>query len=97
MANSVEKVKKYAKRKQLRLLPYLVNKTTRFLDEEEKLNPALAQALDRELHDHRVIKCTGEKPCESQSQHTLLGHLSHSGDPLQLANEYSHEERMVSL
>ena len=53
------------------------------------MNPALAQALDRELHDHRVSKCTGDKPCESQSQHTLLGHLSHSGDPLQLVNEYS--------
>ena len=47
MANSVEKFKKYAKRQALWLLPNLVNKTTRFLDEEGKLNHALAEVLDR--------------------------------------------------
>ena len=65
MANSVEKVKKYAKRQALWLLPYLVNKTTRFLDEEENLNPLLAKTLDRELDDHKVSKCTEVKLCEN--------------------------------
>ena len=56
MANSAEKVEKYAKRQAFWLLPYLVNKTTRYVDEEEELNPSLAEALDRELDDHRVSK-----------------------------------------
>ena len=48
MANSVEKVEKYTKRQAFWLLPYLVNKTTRYVDEEEELNPAIAEALVRE-------------------------------------------------
>ena len=68
--------------------------------EEEKLKPALAKALDRELHDHRVSICTGDKLRENiariQSQHALLGHLSNASDPLQLVNDYLHEGRMVS-
>ena len=48
ITDSAEKVEKYAKRQAFWLLPYLVNKTTRYVDEEEELNPAIAEALDRE-------------------------------------------------
>lgn len=54
IASSPDRIKSYAERQAIWLLPGLIGKSTRQEEKEESINPTLLEAIDKEMDEHMV-------------------------------------------
>lgn len=64
IASSPGRIKSYAERQAIWLLPCLIGKSTRHEEKEESINPTLLEDIDKEMDEHmeNKMKRRGKEP-----------------------------------